>query len=843
MTENAPRKSPQKRRRSRVARGFATVLALAAAGGLSVYAATAAVDLVEERLAQSTQTALAAAGYDWASVEVDGLRVHLRGTAPSEVQRFRAMLVAEGAVEAGRIVDDMAVEAPAVITPPDFEVELLRNDEGISIIGLVPAAQERESLTKTLQKATGTDRVTDLLETADYPVPDNWDAALGFGLRAAELASRGKISIAPGQVTVTAITDSREGKAGLEAALKRAKPANVALTMNISAPRPVISPFTLRFVKDEDGARFDACAADTEAARDQILAAAAKAGAEGDPNCQLGLGVPSKDWSSAAVAAIDAVGALGGGQVTLSGTDLALQAPAGTPQGKYDEVVGRVQAALPKLYTLTATMAKGAAEEGPADFSAVATDSGSVVLRGRITDQRMRDAVESFARSRFGQIDSALRLDEDVPSGWTVRVIAALEAMAGLSDGTAHVSPDLIRITGVSGDQTASDLAATHLAERLGAGANYELAIRYDRRRDPLLGLPSGAECVGRLNQVMQESLIGFEPNKSVIAGDPSPTLEALKEGMKDCGDFRIELGGHTDSQGSEAFNADLSRKRAQAVLEAMGKYGIDTALMTVRGYGESMPIADNDTDAGREANRRIEFKLLAEAAVQGAPGSAPKTVSGVTTELAPAEVMGPNLPESDQAAAAAVVASPEGAATPEATTDTPAAEPVEALVIGDELRDYAAMMATILVDELAQMGRLDSEGVPFDGMPFDEEGGSGDEMPENAAPEAATSETPAEPAAAEPAEQPTEPAAAAPEAAPETAAEAAAAIISEPADLTAQDLAAGVAWATVVDPTRLNEAAAILGLDAIAARPELLGATHAADGGLSTPPPPKPQP
>ncbi|WP_312528614.1 OmpA family protein [Paracoccus sp. (in: a-proteobacteria)] len=757
MPDKTLHKSPQKRRRSRTTRSVATVLALAAAGGLSAYAATAAVGFLEARLSQDAHDALIAQGYDWAEVKVDGLKVHLRGTAPSEVDRYRAILLAEGAVEAGRIIDDLEVAAPAVITAPDFEVELLRNDEGISIIGLVPAGLERESVTKSLQKATGTARVTDLLETADYAVPDNWDAAFGFGLRAAELAERGKVSIAPGQVTVTAITDSREAKAALELALKRAKPANVALQMNISAPRPVISPFTLRFVKDQDGTRFDACAADTEAAREQILAAAAKAGLKGQANCQLGLGVPSKDWSAAAVAAIDAIGAFGGGQVTLSGTDVALQAPADTQQGKYDEVVARAQAALPPLYTLTATIAKGGAEQGPADFSAVSTDGGSVVLRGRITDQRMRDAVESFARSRFGQIDSALRLDDQVPSGWTVRVIAALEAMAGLSNGTAHVSPDLIRITGISGDQTASDLAATHLAERLGAGANYELAIRYDRRLDPLLGLPSGAECVDRLNLVMRESLIGFEPNKSVIAGDPTPTLERLKEALTNCTDFRIEIGGHTDAQGSEAFNAELSRKRAQAVLEAMTKAGIDTTLISARGYGESMPIADNDTDAGREANRRIEFTRLADAPVQAEPGTALKTVSGVTTDPDPGEMQGPQLPESDQASlpadgdgegqgdshshgeATATGSLPQDSAVPAQPNDaTPATEP---LVVGDALRDYAEMMATILVDELAQMGHLGADEMPFDGGGFEGDDANGAEAAQDATGQDATAQ------------------------------------------------------------------------------------------------------
>ena len=98
-------------------------------------------------------------------------------------------------------------------------------------------------------------------------------------------------------------------------------------------------------------------------------------------------------------------------------------------------------------------------------------------------------------------------------------------------------------------------------------------------------------ECVDGLNAAMKESEIGFEPNKSVIAGDPAPTLARLAATMKDCADFRIEVGGHTDAQGSEAFNAELSRRRAQAILEAMTQAGIDTRFTTAKGYGESQPL------------------------------------------------------------------------------------------------------------------------------------------------------------------------------------------------------------------------------------------------------------
>ena len=129
-----------------------------------------------------------------------------------------------------------------------------------------------------------------------------------------------------------------------------------------------------------------------------------------------------------------------------------------------------------------------------------------------------------------------------------------------------------------------------------------------------------------------------------MIAGDPAPTLARLAATMKDCADFRIEVGGHTDAQGSEAFNAELSRRRAQAILEAMTESGIDTRFTTARGYGESQPIAGNDTDAGREANRRIEFTLTADDPVVTDIPKPAELVQGVTDsaeEVAPAFAQG----------------------------------------------------------------------------------------------------------------------------------------------------------------------------------------------------------
>ena len=89
---------------------------------------------------------------------------------------------------------------------------------------------------------------------------------------------RAKASIEAGRVSITAIADSAEAKAQMEAKLQRAAPPSLQLVLDIAAPRPVITPFTLRFQIDEDGARFDACSADTEAAAQRILSRGHAAG-------------------------------------------------------------------------------------------------------------------------------------------------------------------------------------------------------------------------------------------------------------------------------------------------------------------------------------------------------------------------------------------------------------------------------------------------------------------------------------------------------------------------------------------------------------------------------------
>ena len=132
-------------------------------------AAGSAVTAIERASQTDVQRVLAVDGHEWVDVTVDGLIVGLGGTAPDEATRFRALTVAGSAVDAARIVDQMTVSTPEPIQPPRFSIEILRNDDGIALIGLIPEATDREALIERATEIAGTGTVTDLMETADFP--------------------------------------------------------------------------------------------------------------------------------------------------------------------------------------------------------------------------------------------------------------------------------------------------------------------------------------------------------------------------------------------------------------------------------------------------------------------------------------------------------------------------------------------------------------------------------------------------------------------------------------------------------------------------------------------------
>lgn len=103
---------------------------------------------------------------------------------------------------------------------------------------------------------------------------------------------------------------------------------------------------------------------------------------------------------------------------------------------------------------------------------------------------------------------------------------------------------------------------------------------------------------------------VEFEHDSERLTPTSRQTLDDAAATLRKHEDIRVEVAGHTDSSGSDAYNRQLSERRARAVMEYLAEAGVERQRMNARGYGEAEPVADNASPEGRSENRRVELRI-----------------------------------------------------------------------------------------------------------------------------------------------------------------------------------------------------------------------------------------
>ncbi|MEM9172949.1 MAG: OmpA family protein, partial [Pseudomonadota bacterium] len=113
------------------------------------------------------------------------------------------------------------------------------------------------------------------------------------------------------------------------------------------------------------------------------------------------------------------------------------------------------------------------------------------------------------------------------------------------------------------------------------------------------------------IKDVIELPGVNFATNSDELLGGSEQVLRDAAATLQKNNDLIVEIAGHTDSDGAAEYNASLSERRARSVRNFLVENGANGANLTVRGYGEAQPIADNSTVEGKAANRRVELRLL----------------------------------------------------------------------------------------------------------------------------------------------------------------------------------------------------------------------------------------
>lgn len=150
----------------------------------------------------------------------------------------------------------------------------------------------------------------------------------------------------------------------------------------------------------------------------------------------------------------------------------------------------------------------------------------------------------------------------------------------------------------------------------VGGAAGGYIGDRMDRQAERIEEEIPGAEVqrVGEgINVTFTEDAgVYFDTNRSEVKGASATTLDKLAGIFKEYPNTNILVEGHTDSAGSEEYNAGLSQKRAESVTNYLAQQGLSSNRFTTKWYGESQPKATNETKEGKAQNRRVELAIVA---------------------------------------------------------------------------------------------------------------------------------------------------------------------------------------------------------------------------------------
>lgn len=413
------------------------------------------------------------------------------------------------------------------------------------------------------------------------------------------LLDQTSIEVSGRDVTFTANAFSEDGRRSAVAVLQSV--AGVRLVNDESRLVPEAKPFV--WSAERDVARVTLSGnSPLPATKGKLLdaARATLAGVEVVDQMKLSRGAPPL-FDTAALLLVEQIGKLKDGKVILSDNSVTLSGMARDLGGR--EAIAAALKNLPDGFSVAANDIKAPPYVFQANKDPVTV---TLTMSGYVPDNNVHATIAAAAaRKFFGEkIVDNLKASMGAPSRFLNAVVPALGALSRLSTGTLVVTDREVKISGDALYEAAVPQIRASLAKDSPEGwqIKTELSVK------PAAAPVDPGVCQQLFSELLAKGKIRFEPGRASIDPDSAGLLDRLIEIAMRCPTANIDIAGHTDADGEDAFNQALSEKRAQAVTDYLVKAGLPAGRFTALGYGSSQPVASNDTDEGKAQNRRIEF-------------------------------------------------------------------------------------------------------------------------------------------------------------------------------------------------------------------------------------------
>ena len=576
---------------------------LAAVVCLSALAIWFTAGSIEADLQSRTMSALRT-DHAWAQVLIKGRDLTLTGLAPDEESRKDALSIARN-VDGVRDVSDASVLLPE---EKPYRLSAEKTPAGIILSGFVPNEAARADIISTLTGLLPGIALSDQMNLA-RGAPTGLVSLAGYGLSVFSRFSTGSMSITDRTMDITGQALNPEDHEAALAALSLVPPSAGIVSSVAITPAAATGEYSWSATKAADGIVVSGYVPDGEI-REAIMARAGSIGGgpDAEDRMRFAAGVPDGvDWMAAAETALSALGKMTSGTVTVTQGRLDVSGEAIDVEAFrsiQDILNNRLQGGL-TLGTADIGLAHGASYTWTARLT-----GERLALSGLVPSEAFHSEILELIRLKFGSIalDDTTEIAPDAPQGFEAAALTALQGLSRLDEAELGIGDGVVSIRGSALNEAGAREVARLMAEDLPQGFAGEAAISADSDGGAQL---TAEACQAELNRLTASNTILFQTGEAAIQDHSYGFLDRIARIAQRCGQVRLEISGHTDSDGSEADNLALSDRRARAVVDFMTAAGIAADRLVAVGHGEGRPLASNETDEGKAANRRIEFRVL----------------------------------------------------------------------------------------------------------------------------------------------------------------------------------------------------------------------------------------
>ena len=557
---------------------------------------------VETGLREQAAAALASASPDLIDkpvVTVSGRDASIGGTAfTADAQKTIVSMV--DSIFGVRLVNT-SVEPLAVQKPYGFSAT--REGDQIVLKGFSPLPSVRAKLIDAARSAFPGATIVDQMAFA-AGAPQDFGTVAAYGMGLVSKLSKASFALSDQALSVAGEAANSADYQAAMAALKQT-PAGTSIAKADILP-PEMKPYGWNAVFDGKIVTLSG-AAPTIEARDAIMAkATALFGGAPAGSLDIARGAPAGDFSGAVSFALTELSHLATGKASFVDGVLSISGD-GKPNVSASGIEADAKTGLPQGFRIgKLEIVDGVIS--PYGFTA-AKENGNLTLAGHVPDDKTRAELLDLIRRKFfdTKVDDKLAIGKGAPQGFGAAASALLGGLSRLASGTASLSGEAADFKGEALYEKAIGQILASLKSGLPPGFSQPQAALAVQNAGPQL---EASACQPLFEGVLSKGKILFETGSTRIDADSAAVLDNLVAVANKCAAAKLEIGGHTDSVGSEDSNRALSKRRAEAVVGYLTEAGIDEARLTAEGYGESKPIASNDTDEGRAQNRRIEFQV-----------------------------------------------------------------------------------------------------------------------------------------------------------------------------------------------------------------------------------------